>query len=390
MTWKLDPLIDWLFGDARTIQDGKRFAEQFGRQLIACGSPVWRIRIGCRTIHPQFGALSFTWSGDMKQAFEFQPQHGFLDNDVYIGSPFQYVAETGRTFRRRTQDLEEGKDHQLLFDLAAEGVTDYIAVPMKLTDGNIANFVMATKAAQGYSDEDVEKLERLALYVAPVFEVIVVRRLARTLLNTYVGPRTGERVLSGNIKRGDGEIIRSAMWFSDLRDFTPLTESLPLQDLLDLLNTYFEIVSAAVTSRGGEILRFIGDAMLIVFPVSADCSEEQACQAALDAAEDAFDSLAALNVRRKRAGQPDIRFGVGLHLGEVIYGNVGAPDRLDFTVMGTAVNRTARLESLTKQVGTSLLMSADFVAHVTEDTRSLGFHAMKGVAEKQEVFGLAE
>ncbi len=388
MAWKLDTVVDWLFRESRTILDGKRFVEQLGQQLMNSGAPVWRLRLGCRIIHPQFGGQSFTWSGEMEQALEFQPKHGFLENDVYIGSPFQYVVETGKSFRRRTHELDEGKDHQLLFDLAAEGATDYLAVPMRMSDGNTANFVLASKSDRGFNDDDITLMEKLALYVAPVFEILIIRRLAQTILNTYVGPRTGERVMSGQIKRGDGELIHSAIWFSDLRDFTPLTESLEPQALLDLLNTYFEAVSAAVTARGGEVLRFIGDAMLIVFPVGETASPKQSCEAALDAAEDAFGALAALNMRRTRAGEPSIRFGVGLHLGEVIYGNVGAPDRLDFTVMGPAVNRTARLESLTKDLGTPLLMSSDFAALVSTGTRSLGYHSMKGVAEKQEIFAL--
>lgn len=388
MAWKLDTVVDWLFRESRTISDGKLFVEQLGKQLISSGAPVWRLRLGCRIIHPQFGGLSFTWSGEMEQALEFQPKHGFLENDVYVGSPFQYVVETGKSFRCRMHELDESKDHQLLFDLAAEGATDYLAVPMRMSDGSTSNCVFASKSDQGFNDDDIILMEELSLYVAPVFEIIALRRLARTILNTYVGPRTGERVLSGQIKRGDGEIIHSAIWFSDLRDFTPLTEALEPQALLDLLNAYFEIVSAAVTARGGEVLKFIGDAMLIVFPVGEASSPNQACEAALEAAKDAFGELAALNLRRMLADQPTIRFGVGLHLGELIYGNVGAPDRLDFTVVGPAVNRTARLEGLTKDLGQPLLMSADFSALVSADTRSLGFHSMKGIAEKQEVFAL--
>ena len=196
--------------------------------------------------------------------------------------------------------------------------------------------------------------------------------------------------MSGKVRRGDGEVIDAVMWFSDLRDFTPLTESLPPERLLGMLNAYFELVAAAVTARGGEILRFIGDAMLIVFPVSSATSPRAACEAALDGARDAYASLAALNHRRRRAGEPMIRFGVGLHVGEVIYGNVGAPDRLDFTVMGPAVNRTARLESLTKTLGPPLLMSSEFAAQIRAGIHSLGQHAMKGVAERQEVFALDE
>ena len=205
-----------------------------------------------------------------------------------------------------------------------------------------AGFIVASDAEQGFSDGDIAKFTALARHLAPVLETISNRRIAVTLLDTYLGPRSGRRVLEGKIRRGDGEAIEAAMWFSDLRDFTPLTESLPISDLLQMLNHYFETVSAAVMSRGGEILRFIGDAMLIVFPVDERRTRRQACQAALHAAEDAFASLAPVNLMRRRGGQPEIRFGVGLHVGQVIYGNVGAPERLDFTVMGVAVNRTAR------------------------------------------------
>ncbi|MCR9220734.1 MAG: adenylate/guanylate cyclase domain-containing protein [Alphaproteobacteria bacterium] len=386
MAWTRDSTVAWLFGDARSIRDGKRFVEQLGRRMIESGFPLCRLRLGCRIIHPLFGGLSFAWSVDQEGATEVQPDHGYRDREAYIGSPLQHVSETGERFRRRTPELVDGRDHRVLFTLAAQGVTDYLGVPMRMSDGRVAPFVVATKADGGFTDQEVAECEELASYVAPVFETFIVRRLARTILNTYVGPRTGERVLSGQIKRGDGELINAAIWFSDLRDFTPLTENLEPQALLDLLNAYFETVSDAVTARGGEVLRFIGDAMLIVFPVEGASSENQACDAALDAADDAFSGLAALNRRRTRSQRPTISFGVGLHLGEVIYGNVGARERLDFTVMGPAVNRTARLESLTKELGTPLLMSSQFAQSVSVETRSLGRRAMKGVAGRHEVF----
>ena len=386
MTWETNSVLDWLVGDGRTLVDGKRFLEQLGQKLIDCGAPVWRVRLGCRTIHPQFAALSFTWSSDRTQATEIRPRHGFQGNDSYIGSPFQFIAETGGAFRRRLDDLNEESDHRLLFDLAAEGATDYLALPMVMSDGANSTFIVASKLDQGFSDKDIAQFKALALFIAPVFEVLVFRRLTQTILNTYVGPRTAERVLSGQIKRGDGEIIRAAIWFSDLRDFTPLTETLEATELLELLNAYFEAVTAAVTARGGEVLKFIGDAMLVVYPVLETSSKQQACMAALDSAEDVFAGVATLNLRRRRAGQPQIQLGLGLHLGEVIYGNVGAPDRLDFTVMGPAVNRTARLESLTKDLDESVLMSSEFASLVKAKTRSLGYFNLKGVTAKQEIF----
>ncbi len=208
-------------------------------------------------------------------------------------------------------------------------------------------------------------------------------------MTTYVGKRTGEKVLSGMIRRGDADTIHAALWFSDLRNFTHLTETLPAKEVFAMLNEYFEFVSAAVRARGGEILRFIGDAMLIVFPISSDVSKKSACNAALESAKDARATLAVINHLRKRKTKPLIEFGVGLNVGEVVYGNVGAPDRLDFTVMGPAVNRTARLESLTKKLGHDVLVSKDFSDQIDYDTISLGLHSMKGIVEPQSVFAIS-
>jgi adenylate cyclase len=230
----------------------------------------------------------------------------------------------------------------------------------------------------------------LADYLAPVIDVYATRQLAVSLMDTYLGRRTSQRVMQGRIRRGDGDEIFAVMWFSDLRDFTALTESLSTSLMLSALSDHFELVAAAVTARGGEILRFIGDAMLIVFSVTEQDELPAACEAALESADDAFSALGALNHRRLRSGLPQLSFGVGLHVGEVIYGNVGAPDRLDFTVMGPAVNRTARLESLTKTVNVPLLLSAEFVRHVDRPVRSVGLHAMKGVGQPQEIFALDE
>ena len=387
--WDLEKVIDWLFQEGRLTADPKIFLKNLGQKLINTGAPLWRIRTGCRTIHPRIDAWSVIWASDMENALERQAGHGFRRNDTYLGSPMAHVAETGTLFRRKLTDLKEEQDHSMLFELASEGGTDYLALPISFSDGSTGILTFVSSNPGGFCDADITKFVQLTSFVGPVLEVFASRRIARALLDTYVGPRTGERVLSGQIKRGDGELINAAIWFSDLRDFTPLTESLPANELLNLLNSYFEIVTAAVTARGGEVLRFIGDAMLIVFPVNQSVSLEKACNAAVDAATDSFDNIAVLNIRRTRSSQPEIKFGVGLHIGEVIYGNVGAPDRLDFTVMGPAVNRTARLESVTKEAGRLLLMSSEFASVLNRETQSLGRFPMKGIAGNQEVFTLA-
>ncbi len=386
---RLAPVAEWLAREGRFLRSLAALAEETCVKFCSAGLPVWRFRIAFRTIHPELLGMGVLWVQG-HGARLIHARHGIEQSDDYLGSPIQYVFEKATSLRRRLTDLDPERDHSVLHSVARAGGTDYLASPLKFSDGGINTLIYATRAPEGFSDEEISELECFSDYMAPVIEVFATRQLAVSLLDTYVGRRTSQRVMQGKIRRGDGDKIFAVMWFSDLRDFTALTESLSTAMMLSALNDYFELVAAAVTARGGEILRFIGDAMLIVFPVSGEEELATACEAALESADDAFSALGALNHRRRRAGLPMLRFGVGLHVGEVIYGNVGAPDRLDFTVMGTAVNRTARLESLTKTVNIPLLLSAEFVRHVERPVNSLGYHAMKGVAEPQEVFALID
>jgi adenylate cyclase len=384
----IDDTLAWLFSKGRFIVKPAEFIEALGRQLIDDGAPVWRVRFSCRTIHPLMAGWSVIWSADMAQAEITPARHEFRQLDSYIGSPLAEVVRTGTTYRRNLAELVEAVDHRVLFELKEQGATDYLALPITLSDGSLSTLTLVSDDNDGFTETHLDALERMALYMSPVLEVMVVRHIANAVINTYVGHRTGERVMDGQIRRGDGENISAAIWFCDLRDFTPLTETLQPQALLSLLNSYFEILSAAVVARGGEVLRFIGDAMLIVFPVTGEVSRQRACENAVEAALQGISDMQDFN--RNQVDSPQLRFGIGLHIGEVIYGNVGAPDRLDFTVMGPAVNRTARLEGLTKTLGVPLLMSSTFVSSITADTVSLGYQRMKGVTEAQEVFALAE
>jgi adenylate cyclase len=382
---RLAPVIEWLAREGRFVADLSALAGETCARLNAAGFSLWRFRIGFRTIHPQLAAMGVLWI-DGAGAKTMYARHGIEQSDDYRGSPVEFVFENEAPLRRRLIDLHPEQDHRVLHSIARAGGTDYVATPLRFSQGGVNVLIYATRAPAGFSEKDIRELQCFADFLAPIIEVFATRQLAVTLLDTYVGRRTSQRVLQGKIRRGDGDKIFAVLWFSDLRDFTALTESLSPALMLSALNQYFELVAAAVTARGGEILRFIGDAMLIVFPASDKGPLAAACEAALDSADDAFSALAALNHRRRRAGLPPLRFGVGLHVGEVIYGNVGAPDRLDFTVMGPAVNRTARLESLTKKVNVPLLLSAELVRHVHRPVRSLGRHLMKGVAEPQEIF----
>jgi adenylate cyclase len=378
-----------MFREGCQIDATSEFVLQFARQLCACGSPVDRLLVTIQTLNPEIVATSYLWTRDGDKVQVYQAEHRIRETDRYIGSPMQQLFDTEKRVRQRLDQLPPDA-HSAYTELAEDGYIDYLALPVMFTSGFGSALILSTRQAGGFSDADIESFRLIRMYLSPVLEVHSLKYLSKSLLDTYVGKRTGEKVLAGMIRRGDADVINAALWFSDLRDFTQLTENLPAQQVLRMLNDYFEFVAAAVTARGGEILRFIGDAMLIVFPIDDNMCAKTACNAAIDAAIDAHSTLASLNHQRRRHGEPEIRFGVGLNVGEVVYGNVGAPDRLDFTVMGPVVNRTARLESLTKTLGCDILFSRQFAELIDTPSQPLGLHEMKGIAEPQEVYAICE
>jgi len=353
-------------------------------QLDAAGAGIDRISISSSTLHPQLLAWGIRWSR-VNGSQLWTGDHASITTDAYIGSPAQYVRERNLSYRSRLGALVES-DHALLHDLRAEGLSDYAAVPMVFGNGSVNLFTLATARPEGFSDADLDRFEALANLIAPLFEIIERRRMTLGLLDTFIGPRISARILDGQVKRGDGDRIQAAFWYSDLRGFTALSEALPAADLLQLLNDYFENCAAAAAARGGEILQFIGDAILIVFEIKRPQDEAQVCEDALDAAIDAFAAIGVVNHRRRRAGAPEIEFGLGLHLGIVTHANVGSPNRLAFNVVGPAVNKTARIQSLTKEAGVPLLLSEEFAAHIQRRLRSLGRRDLRGVAGVHEVF----
>lgn len=383
--WPLGPILAWLEGEGRRMTSSSRFLGNLCGRLTDLGAPIWRVCLDIRTIHPRITAWELAWDRESGQVAEKTESHGFRETVAYVGAPVQQVHQTQQMVRRRLDRLDE-HDHPSLHFLAARGGTDYLAIPMVFSDGQTNALLLATDRAIGFTDLDITKFQVLTEFLAGCFEIFATRRTALALLDTYVGPRAGRRVFEGQIRRGDGETIDAAIWFSDLRDFTVLTESLPAPRVMEVLNSYFEFVNAAAAAQGGEILRFVGDALLIVFPARHETDRGRVCEAALQAAHDAFAGIATANARRARAKEPPIRFGVGLDVGEVVYGNVGTIDRLNFTVMGLPVNRAARLESLTKSLGHAVLTSLNFASKIREPLRPLGLHMMAGIKELQPVF----
>jgi adenylate cyclase len=244
---------------------------------------------------------------------------------------------------------------------------------------------VATRRPGGFSEEEMELLEAVTPGVAVNLEVQALRFTTRTLLDTYIGRQAGARVMEGAIRRGMGETIRAVIWLCDLRGFTSLSEQLPRDTLIELLNDYFGRMCAALDAGGGEVLKFVGDALLGIFPIH-DEDPAAVCGRALAAAENARKALAGYNADRNGTGAPPIEYGVALHIGDVMYGNIGGENRLDFTVIGPAVNLAARIEGLCRDLGRPVLLSDDFVAASGLPADHLGTFPLKGLSESRRIY----
>jgi adenylate cyclase len=378
-----NPVIHWLMTEARRRTDPNEFLEAFAHELRAADVDVSRITTGVPILHPQIFSFSGLWElgkGTTERLFRSGP-------DVAVtmaNSPIRIAYQGGGPVSCDLTLPPQQGEFAILEDLRREGFTHYIVHSVPFADGSHKALSLATKRPGGFRAGETALFAAMIPALAFNLEVQALRRTARTLLDTYVGRQSGGRVLDGQIQRGSGETIRAVIWLCDLRGFTNLSEQLPRDQLIDLLNSYFGPMCDAVAEAGGEVLKFIGDAMLAIFPIGADAA--QTCAAALHAAGRAQAALADENGRRESAGRPRIDYGLALHVGDVMYGNIGSDTRLDFTVIGPAVNLTARIESMCRQLGRQLLLSADFVEAGSIAARSLGAFSLKGVGADQEIF----
>jgi adenylate cyclase len=365
--WAVAPVTDWLLREGRFLADGNTFTEELAQRLVAEGAPVSRLRLSVRTLHPLYTGWSSVWAADGRVERNLTAPHGLEQRSSFIGSPMAEVIRTRETYRRRLNDLDDG-DHAVLHELAAAGATDYFAIPMRFLSGRGGILVLCTDRPGGFGGADIASFERLVATLGPIVDAAAANNLARNVAAAYIGPRSGARVLDGRIERGDIETLRAAIWYSDLRGWSRLANELPAAEAVALANDYFELVDGAIVEHGGEVLKLIGDAVLAIFPVETD--DRQACGGALDAAIDAQ--------RRPPAGERQFTFGVGLHIGELVYGNVGSPTRLDFTVMGQAVNLATRIEGLTRPLDCPIILSEDFAATCARSCTDLGAHDVAG------------
>lgn len=385
------PLTDWLLLSAGDCASPEELTAQLGQKLIAAGVPLWRISVAIWTLHPQLAGTTYTWRSDREGVAQVYTPHGALESPGYLNSPVKFVTDGLGGVRQRLDTGEPRYPFPVMNDLKAEGATDYVAMPLPFSDGSIHSMTLTSRDADGFSTSDLGMVFENSVVISRLYEVHTLRANTAVLLNTYLGKRTGARVREGQTRRGDGERLKAVIFMADLRGSTALAERLSREDYLDVLSCFFDCTATPVTERGGEVLKLIGDAVLAIFPLpdaiddaAAEAAAAAVCRRAHTAARD---SLRRIETANRTGGLPaEIRCAVALHLGELTYGNVGSQDRLDFTIVGTAVNETARLDAVAKKLDEPAVYSGDVGKHLGDAARSLGNHALPGVGREIEIF----
>ena len=378
----------WLLREGAHIESIVEMFDELCWRLVGDGLPLLRATLHMGTLHPQIQSLGARWLRPLNIIEEYRILRGSEATDEYLLSPIRATTEHGTPFRRRL--TKDNPDHPLLSKLREFGVADYFALALNRTFRRFPVVTWATDRPSGFTDTEIASLEDLNPALAAVIETRAIRRITENLLDTYLGPHTGRRVLAGQIQRAQGEQLRAVIMMADMRGFTALSDRLPGEEVISLLDDYFDAIVTPIEARKGETLKFMGDGVLAIFPAADDDDFSAASIEALDAALEGLERLGVINRRRHEAEKPEVRIGVGLHLGEVIYGNVGAADRLDFTVIGPAVNLASRIEGLTKRLLRPILVSRAFARICPRPLVSLGFHPVRGLFEPEEVFGLPE
>lgn len=400
MSLDLDPLKDWLARQALVATPPPRLATRVAETLTKLGLPLLRFHIAMSALHPQVESIGVTWRRGKGVELDSYG-HGAFEA-IRERSPFYTAVRTAQAEARSERgapaipltryrvEQGEGLDLDLLQQFKAEGATDYICFVLVFgRDGRGENFLsggavsFTTDRPGGFTDEEIASLRSLMAPLGAAMRVTAQVQTTEVLLDTYLGRNVGARVLNGEIHRGSVQTISAAILFADLRGFTALAETAPGPALIDMLGAYFDILVGAIEAERGHVLKFLGDGLLATFAY-----ENDGAGCALCAARAALPAIAALNEKRAAAGQLHTSLGIALHAGDVLFGNVGSDKRLDFTIIGPAVNETARLQGLCSTLGAPLIASRTFVDRLKHpsDMQSLGAHDLRGIARPVEVF----
>lgn len=389
-----NPLVSWIVEQAWRAPSTPELLDALAGALRDADFPLWRARLLIQTLNPLLFATGFTWQIGEVGIAQFQATHAGQNSPQYQDSPFAAIINGEGGIRRRLQGPAAQIDFPVLHELVAEGATDYVAVPMKFSDGQINILVLVSDATDGFTTEQLGHLYEILPNLSRLLEAHAQRASSLTLLKTYLGQSAGHMVMDGLVKRGDAKELPAVIWLTDLRDSTVLAESLSKEDYLAALNDYYDCVAGAVVDHGGDVLKFIGDAVLAIFPFEDTSGlsgpsgdESSAVDKALAAADEALTRIAVINTERvSRDSGPPLKFGTGLHCDTLTFGNVGTPGRLDFTVIGSGVNKTARIAALCKELDTAIVVSEAIAGHTKMPLTSLGRHTLRGFAAPQELF----
>jgi adenylate cyclase len=390
-------LASWLAKAGLEGRSEIALVEGFCRAAVAGGLPLARALILIDTLHPIHEGRAFRWEKENPGAATLTEYGRTAEGEAaerWRTSPLYRLLASGESLLRLPLTIETEAEFPSLAELRQAKLTDYVAIINRFAEDGVIGEMdcvysyWTTDRADGFSDEEVWALKRLLPFLGLAIKSASLARIAETLVETYLGRDAGRRVLRGRIERGVVDQIKTVLWFSDLRNYTRIADTSPPEEIIPLLNDYAEAIVSSIQEHSGDVLKLIGDGVLAIFPAE---ERNRACAAALDAARAAREAVAALNARRFEKGLPATDMYLGLHLGEVFYGNIGSKERLDFTVVGPAVNEVSRIAAMCRSVDQPILLSAAFAESCVEQQpafASVGRFALRGVGKPQELFTL--
>lgn len=382
----------WLIDEALGDPDIVQLFDRLCRRLNGIGVPVARAALSWPTLHPLFRAEQIFWNMD-DGARLLQYSHASQQSAAWVASPFYRVITNDlERLRRRLTGPDAVLDFDVLHEFKGEGYTDYLLTSSNFRIGEVtANAdgdtgIMAswaTKREGGFSDTDIDGLSRIQKAFAVACRVAIQRRVTENLVNTYLGPTAGKRALTGQIRRGDGETLKAVVYYADLRNSTALSDEMAPDDYLSLLRRYYDCVAHPVIEEGGEILDYIGDAVLAIFPIRGDTGAPEAVRAACRALE------RSITLREADEAKDQMRFSISVAVGDVMFGNIGVPERLSFSVIGPVVNLVSRMDDASKGLGRAVLVTREVAAVEPACWASLGAQHFEGVSHAVELFARA-
>jgi adenylate cyclase len=381
-----DHLNHWLISDGRLLGDERLIVKGYCEGLTALGVPLARARIAQNYSNPLLSAWGIIWTPEETRRYTVPTT--VLATSAWHGSPFEHVVTQRRPLRKRLSDLDLLTEHPIYSELAETGATDFLAIPLEHGNGSVQGTSFTSNADAGFSDDHIRYIEDTRFALAAALEPIAMRHSQKSLLRTYLGHGPADEIDHGHIKRGEHRTVSAAILFADLRGFTEKASSWSEGDLLAMMGEYFEMVVSPIQDNGGDVLKFMGDGILAVFNVDDDA--EASCKSAVQAAEQALANLRGYNDTAAEKRKEPIEFVVGIDFGRVTFGNIGSPDRLDFTVVGQAVNVASRVQELCKKLDEKLLVTQSVAERIARSMQSAGYHYIRGLPGKIEAFKIRE